>query len=42
MSRKGSLDPLARCAALLPKMLARSDRVEDELVSEAEVGDSRD
>jgi len=39
MSRKGSLGLFARCAALLPKMLARLDRVDDELISGSEVDD---
>jgi hypothetical protein len=39
MSKKGSLRPFVRCAALLSKMLARAARLEDELVAEAGVDD---
>jgi len=42
MSRKGSLGPFARCVALLSKMLASSDRVEEDSVAEAEVDDLGD
>ena len=39
MSRKESLSPFARCTLLPPMMLASSDRVGDDSVSEAGVDD---